>query len=43
MKILITEFMEEKSLEMLNKNFDITIDTNLSVNHNQLKKISFMQ
>ena len=39
MKILITEFMEDKSVEMLKSNFDITIDTNLSVNHNQLKKI----
>ncbi len=39
MKILITEFMEDKSVEMLKSNFDITVDTNLSVNHNQLKKI----
>ena len=39
MKILITEFMEEKSLEMLERNFDITINKNLSVNHNELKKI----
>jgi len=39
MKILITEFMEDKSVEMLKSNFNITVDTNLSVNHNQLKKI----
>ena len=39
MKILITEFMEDKSVEMLKSNFDITVDINLSVNHNQLKKI----
>ena len=39
MKLLITEFMEDKSVEMLKSNFDITVDTILSVNHNQLKKI----
>ena len=39
MKILITEFMETKSVEMLKKNFDITIDKSLSLNHNELKKI----
>ena len=39
MKILITEFMEDKSVEMLKSNFDITVDLNLSVNNNQLKKI----
>ncbi|MDC0161594.1 hydroxyacid dehydrogenase [bacterium] len=39
MKILITEFMEDKSVEMLKSNFDVTVDTNLSVNQNELKKI----
>ena len=39
MKILITEFMEDKSIEVLKSNYDITVDTNLSVNHNELKKI----
>ena len=39
MKILITEFMETKSVEMLKRNFDITFDKSLSLNHNELKKI----
>ena len=39
MKILITEFMESKSVEMLKRNFDVTVDKNLSVDHNELKKI----
>ena len=39
MKILITEFMEAKSIEKLKTNFDITVDHNLSTNSNKLKKI----
>ena len=39
MKILITEFMETKSIEKLKTNFDITVDHNLSTNSNKLKKI----
>ena len=39
MKILITEFMETKSVEMLQNNFDVTIDQDLSTNPNKLKKI----
>ena len=39
MKILITEFMEAKSVKMLNRNFDVTVDKSLSLNHNELKKI----
>ena len=39
MKILITEFMEAKSVEMLKRNFDVTVDKSLSINHNELKKI----
>ena len=39
MKILITEFMESKSLETLKNNFDVTIDQDLSKNPNKLKKI----
>ena len=39
MKILITEFMETKSVKMLKRNFDVTVDKSLSVNHNELKKI----
>jgi (S)-sulfolactate dehydrogenase len=39
MKILITEFMEDKSVEMLNRNFNVTVDKSLSLNHNELKKI----
>ena len=39
MKILITEFMETKSVEMLKKIFDVTVDKSLSLNHNELKKI----
>ena len=39
MKILITEFMESKSVEMLQNNFDVTIDQDLSKNPNKLKKI----
>jgi (S)-sulfolactate dehydrogenase len=37
MKILITEFMETKSVELLKKNFDITFDIELSNNNNKLK------
>ena len=37
MKILITEFMETKSVELLKKNFDITFDQELSKNHDKLK------
>ena len=37
MKTLITEFMEPKSVELLKKNFDITVDLELSINHNKLK------
>ena len=36
MKILITEFMENKSIEILKKNFDITVDLDLSTNSNKL-------
>jgi len=39
MKILITEFMEAKSVEILKTNFDITVDQDLSTNPNELKKI----
>ena len=39
MKILITEFMESKSVETLQNNFDVTIDQDLSKNPNKLKKI----
>ena len=39
MKILITEFMESKSVETLQNNFDVTIDQDLSTNPNKLKKI----
>jgi len=39
MKILITEFMETKSVEMLKKIFDVKVDKSLSLNHNELKKI----
>ena len=39
MKILITEFMEAKSVEILKKIFDVTVDKSLSLNHNELKKI----
>ena len=39
MKILITEFMEAKSVEMLKTNFDVTVDQDLSLNTNELKKI----
>ena len=39
MKILITEFMETKSVEMLKKIFDVTVDKSLSLNHSELKKI----
>ena len=35
MKILITEFMEAKSVEMLKRNFDVTVDKSLSLNHNE--------
>jgi len=37
MKILITEFMETKSVEILKTNFDITFDHELSKNHKKLK------
>ena len=37
MKILITEFMETKSVELLKKNFDVTFDQELSKNHDKLK------
>ena len=36
-KILITEFMATKSVEILKKNFDITVDQELSKNHDKLK------
>ena len=39
MKILITEFMEDTSVEILKKNFDVTVNKSLSLNHNELKKI----
>ena len=39
MKILITEFMEDASVEILKKNFDVTVDKSLALNHNELKKI----
>ena len=39
MKILITEFMEDASVEILKKIFDVTVDKSLSLNHNELKKI----
>ena len=39
MKILITEFMEAKSLEMLQSIFDVTADQDFSTNTNELKKI----
>ena len=39
MKILITEFMEATSLEILRRSFDVTVDKSLSLNHNELKKI----
>jgi len=39
MKILITEFMEDKSLEILKTNFEVTVDQDLSTNSNELKKI----
>ena len=39
MKILITEFMEDTSVEILKKDFDVTVDKSLSLNHNELKKI----
>ena len=38
MKILITEFMEAKSVDMLKRNFEVTVDKSLSLNHNELKK-----
>ena len=37
MKILITEFMETNSVEILKKNFDITFDQELSTNYIKLK------
>ena len=39
MKILITEFMESTSVEILRRSFDVTVDKSLSLNHNELKKI----
>ena len=39
MKILITEFMEDASVEILKKFFDVKIDKSLALNHNELKKI----
>ena len=39
MKILITEFMEVKCVEVLKINFDVTVDYDLSANSNELKKI----
>ena len=39
MKLLITEFMDVKGIEILKKNFDITVDQDLSTNSNELKKI----
>ena len=39
MKILITEFMDVKSVEILKKNFDVTVDQDLSTNSTKLKKI----
>ena len=39
MKILITEFMEVKCVEVLKINFDVTVDHDLSENSNELKKI----
>ena len=39
MKILITEFMEVKCVEVLKINFDVTVDHDLSANPNELKKI----
>ena len=39
MKILITEFMEVKCVEVLKINFDVTVDHDLSANSNELKKI----
>ena len=38
MKILITEFMEVKCVEVLKINFDVTVDQDLSANSNELKK-----
>ena len=39
MKILITEFMDVKSIEILKTNFDVTVDQDLSTNSTELKKI----
>ena len=39
MKILITEFMEAKSVEVLQTNFDVIVDEDLSKDNNELKKI----
>ena len=39
MKILITEFMEDTSVEILKKFFNVTVDKSLALNHNELKKI----
>ena len=39
MKILITEFMEVKSIEILKTKFDVTFDQDLSNNSSKLKKI----
>ena len=40
MKILITEFMETKSVEMLQTNFNVTVDQDLSTSTNELKKMN---
>ena len=39
MKILITEFMEVKCVEVLKINFDVTVDQNLSINPKELKSL----
>ena len=39
MKVLITEFMEAKSVETLKKHFDVTVDQNLSINPKELKTL----
>jgi len=39
MKILITEFMDVKYVELLKTNFDVTINHDLSTNNGELKKI----
>jgi phosphoglycerate dehydrogenase-like enzyme len=39
MKILITEFMDVRSVEILQTKFEVTVDQGLSTNSNELKKI----